>query len=129
MEDEYVPEHRGVPDGDSDKSPLLNDKLYDRLKFCALIVFPALGTLYFTIAQIWGLPKADEVVGTIVAIDAFLGVLLGISNRSYEDSDAQYDGELEVFQTEEGNALRVVSNHEIDDVVAKKGINLKVKPM
>lgn len=61
----------------------MSDKTYDVLKFVAQIVLPALGTLYFAIANIWGLPYIEEVVGTITAVDAFLGTLLGISTSKY----------------------------------------------
>lgn len=61
----------------------LNSKLYDVLKFIAQVLLPALGTLYFTLAQIWGLPYAEQIVGTIAAIDTFLGIILGISTSSY----------------------------------------------
>ena len=64
------------------------DNVYDVLKYIAQIVLPALGTLYFALANIWGLPYGEEVVGTIVAIDTFLGALLQIST-------AQYNKELE----------------------------------
>ena len=59
------------------------NKVYDILKWIALIVLPALGTLYFALAGIWKLPYGEEVVGTITAIDTFLGALLGISNIQY----------------------------------------------
>jgi TRAP-type uncharacterized transport system fused permease subunit len=61
----------------------LSNDTYDVLKWIAQILLPALGTLYFAIANIWGLPYAEQVVGTITAIDTFLGVLLGISSDSY----------------------------------------------
>ena len=61
----------------------LNNKLYDILKWVALIVLPALGTLYFTLSGIWNLPYGEEIVGTITAIDTFLGALLGISTYNY----------------------------------------------
>ena len=64
----------------------LNNKVYDYLKWIALVVLPALGTLYFTIAQIWGLPYGEQVVGTITAIVTFLGVILGISTYQYNKS-------------------------------------------
>lgn len=60
------------------------DKIYDILKWVALIFLPALGTLYFALASIWGLPYGQEIVGTITAIDAFLGALLGISTVQYK---------------------------------------------
>ncbi len=72
---------------------------YDYLKFIAQVVLPALGTLYFTLASIWGLPAAEQIVGTIVAIDTFLGVLLHISTIKYNASDAAYDGKMVVSDT------------------------------
>lgn len=69
---------------------------YDFLKQLVQIGLPAVATLYFTLAQIWGLPSAEEVVGTISAFTVFLGVVLKISTRSYLDSDRQYDGNFEV---------------------------------
>ena len=57
----------------------LTNKQYDILKWIALIALPAVGTLYFTLSTIWGLPYGDQVVGTITAVDTFLGALLGIS--------------------------------------------------
>lgn len=71
----------------------LSNKLYDVLKWIALYLLPALGTLYFALAGIWGFPFGEEVVGTITALDTFLGVILGISNAQYnkvveEEEDA-----------------------------------------
>ena len=61
----------------------MSNKVYDVLKFIAQIVLPALGTLYFALAEIWGFPYAAEIVGTITAVDAFLGAILGISTAQY----------------------------------------------
>lgn len=63
---------------------VLNDKLYDVLKWIAQIVLPALGTLYASLAGIWGFPYGEQIVGTILAVDLFLGALLGISNVQYK---------------------------------------------
>lgn len=60
------------------------DKVYDVLKAIAMIILPALGTLYFALAGIWGWPYAEQIVGTITAIDTFLGVILGISTMQYK---------------------------------------------
>lgn len=62
----------------------MSNKVYDALKYVAMIVLPAIGTLYFALANIWGLPYGEEVVGTITAVDAFLGALLGISSAKYK---------------------------------------------
>ena len=61
----------------------MSNKVYDVLKFIALIVLPALGTLYFALASIWGFPYGEEIVGTLTAVDTFLGALLGISTNQY----------------------------------------------
>lgn len=63
---------------------VFNNKTYDVLKFIAQIVLPAIGTLYFALANIWGLPYGEEIVGTITAVDTFLGSLLMISNANYQ---------------------------------------------
>ena len=62
----------------------MSNRTYDILKYIAQIVLPAIGALYFGLASIWGLPYAQEIVGTITCIDAFLGALLGISTVQYK---------------------------------------------
>lgn len=65
---------------------ILNNKVYDALKWAALILLPAIAVLYSALANIWGLPYSAQVTGTIVAINLFLGAILQISNfqfRSY----------------------------------------------
>jgi len=61
----------------------LSNKNFDRLKWVAMYLLPAIGTLYFTIASIWHLPYAEQVVGTITALDTFLAIILGISTSTY----------------------------------------------
>lgn len=68
----------------------MSDKVYDILKEIALVWLPALGTLYFALAGIWGFPYTEQIVGTITAIDTFLGTVLHISNKLYKE-----DGEDE----------------------------------
>ena len=65
-----------------DKMKMTN-KTYDILKWIAQYLLPASGTLYFAIASIWSLPYGEQIVGTITAVDAFLGVILGISTANY----------------------------------------------
>lgn len=62
----------------------MSNRTYDILKWIAQIVLPALGTLYFALSEIWGLPYGAQIVGTITAVDAFLGALLGISTAQYK---------------------------------------------
>lgn len=67
---------------------ILKDKTYDILKWIAQLLLPALGTLYFALAGIWGFPYGEQIVGTITAIDTFLGVILGISTAQYKKENA-----------------------------------------
>ena len=61
-----------------------SNKVYDTLKWIAQYLLPAIGTLYFALAGIWGLPYGEQIVGTVTAIDTFLGVILGISTIQYK---------------------------------------------
>ena len=61
----------------------MSNRTYDILKYIAQVVLPALGTLYFALASIWGFPYGEQIVGTITAIDTFMGVLLKISSDKY----------------------------------------------
>lgn len=65
----------------------MSNRTYDVLKFIAQIFLPALGTLYFALASIWGLPYGEQIVGTITAVDAFLGAILGISTKKYNEGE------------------------------------------
>lgn len=68
---------------------MLSNKTYDILKWIAMYFLPALGTLYFALAGIWAFPYGEEIVGTITAIDTFLGVLLGISTAQYNKENTE----------------------------------------
>lgn len=61
----------------------LDNKVYDVLKWVALVVLPAVATLYTALAGVWGLPFAEEIPATITAIDLFIGALLGVSTAKY----------------------------------------------
>ena len=67
----------------------MSNELYDILKWIAMVLLPALGTLYFALAGIWNLPMGEEIVGTITALDTFLGVLLGISAVKYHSENRE----------------------------------------
>lgn len=66
---------------------MMSNKVYDILKWVALVVLPAIAILYESLAGIWGLPFADQIPATITAIDLFLGVLLGVSNVAYKKQE------------------------------------------
>lgn len=66
----------------------ISNETYDILKWIAQYLLPAIGTLYFALAGIWGFPYGEQVVGTITAVDTFLGVILGISSMTYDKTAA-----------------------------------------
>lgn len=66
----------------------LKDKVYDVLRYVANYVLPGLGTLYFALSQIWGLPYGEQIVGTVTALVTFLNILLGVSNSTYNKIEA-----------------------------------------
>lgn len=68
----------------------MSNKMYDVLKWIAQLFLPAAGALYFALANIWGLPYGEQIVGTITAVDAFLGVILGISSKAYYNDLSNY---------------------------------------
>lgn len=106
----------------------LSPRTYDSLKWIAQIALPAVGTLYFALAGLWNLPSANEVVGTILAVDTFMGVLLGLSTAQYNNSPASHEGVLQVTPTPEGNRFIFKVNDDPHDVVeaGKKNFVFKV---
>lgn len=108
------------------KNPFLSNAVYDRLKWIALVGLPALGALYFALAPLWDLPKPNEVVGTIIAIDTFLGLVLGLATKNYNASDARYDGVLNVL-AEDNRLIKQLDIHTPpEDIASKDAITLKV---
>lgn len=63
---------------------VLSDKVYDILKWVALIVFPALATLVSTVFGLWDIPYSEPIAGTITAIATFMGAILMVSSSNYK---------------------------------------------
>ena len=94
------------------------NELYNALKAIALVWLPAVGTLYFVLSGIWGLPDAEQVVGTISAVDTFLGVVLHISTKSYTPPN---DGHLVIDKSNPGkNTYTLEINTPVAEI-EKKG--------
>lgn len=91
----------------SDTSPkLLKNHIYDKLRITAQLLLPALAALYFALAQIWNLPYAEQVNGTIALVNTFLGVVVVWLRSLYSVSAAKYDGTLAwVEGEEEGDSI------------------------
>jgi hypothetical protein len=84
---------------------IIGSKLYDKLKILALVILPAVSTLYFTLGNAWDLPNIEQVIGSIAAVGTFLGSVLGLSSASYKASDARFDGSINVTESIEGVKL------------------------
>lgn len=108
------------------KNPWLSDSMYTKLEYLARVVLPALATLYLALATLWSFPYGPQVVGTIVAVDTFLGVFIGFAQKSYDASDAAYNGTIVVTKTPDGTAL---SSLVLDKDPAELGkLVLKINP-
>ena len=79
----------------------MSNKLYDVLKWVAMVVLPAIGTLYFALAGIWGFTYAEQIGGTITAVVTFLGVVLGISSAQYKKSHDENSENTENTENDE----------------------------
>lgn len=81
----------------------MSDGLYNKLKFLALVLLPALGTLYAALAALYVWGYTEQVLGTVLAVDTFLGIVLGISNSQHQTAIAQR-GEGSLIVDEDGSA-------------------------
>ena len=102
----------------------MNAKWYNRLKWVAQYLLPALGTLYFALSGIWGFPNGEQVVGSITAVDIFLGVVLGISAAQYNQTK---DGTLMVDTSNPlKDTYRLSLDTPLEELAAKDTIKLNV---
>ena len=111
----------------TDTPGFLSDRMYSFLRFLAVILLPALGSAYFALAGIWGLPNAEEVVGTIMVVDTLLGVLVRTARKSYESDDARFDGEIEVAPDPENGLTNLNVSLNPEAIAGKDEILVKIK--
>lgn len=104
-----------------------DSKVYDTLKYIAQIVLPGLGALYFGLADLWNLPEANRVVGTITIVDTFLGLLLKRSSDKYNASDEKFDGSIDVQETEEKKTFSLDLKDDPENLDKKDEVLFKVK--
>ena len=104
----------------------MKNKTYDILKYIAQIVLPALGALYAALAPLWKLPCAEAVVGTIAAVDAFLGALLKISSNNYYKQGKDVLGTLQI-DTENETANFNFEETNAEDLLNAKTAKVKVE--
>lgn len=105
----------------------LSNKTYDALKFVSLVLLPGIAAAYFGLSQIWHLPAATEVVGTITIVDTFMGLVIKSSSNQYANSDQGTDGDLLVQQVDGEKFLALGVNQSVEAMTAKDTVTLKVK--
>jgi|ERR1041384_3563055 hypothetical protein len=92
MEENYNGQSEVLP-----SKPLFSGRAYEWFKFLATIMLPAVATLYLTLGDLWDFPKIQEVVGTITAINAVLGLFLKVSSNQYHNNeDKAFDGIINI---------------------------------
>lgn len=108
---------------ESEATNFFTHALYDRLKFIAQIILPALGTLVFAVGGIWGWQYTVQVVGTITAVDLFLGGILQLSSNQYYKTGSNFDGDLNVSKdpTTGENQVVFAFEHDPREVVDDPG--------
>lgn len=71
----------------------MSNKTYDILKRVGRYVLPALSTMVIAICEIWGIKYGAQIGATIMALDTFLNVCLGISSAKYFDDSEPMEEE------------------------------------
>ena len=66
---------------------LLPDKVYQVLKWVALLLLPTLAWVSTMLCNTWNLPYGPEIAATITAVATFLGAILGVSHIQYKKGD------------------------------------------
>lgn len=91
---------------------MITGKLYDYMKWTAQVLLPGVGTLYVALAALWSLPEPQAVAGTILAVDTFLGVILGISQTAY--ANAATTGQILLTETDNKKTFQLVFDNDND---------------
>ena len=101
----------------------MSEKTYEFVKKLVRVILPAFSAMYFALANIWGLPAAEQVVGTMAVITTFLGVSLNISTSNYEG-----DGTVLTHTDDDTGKITYTFdvNMPVDDIPNKKQLVLKV---
>lgn len=68
---------------------MIPNKVYDVLKWVALVALDAVGIFYKTIATIWAFPMGDEVLSTCAALSVLVGALIGVSSANYNKNGGE----------------------------------------
>lgn len=117
---------------------VFSDRMYENLKKLVQIVLPAISSAYFALAEIWGLPDPEKVVGSLAVLSTFLGICLGISNKTYEALNVSDVGVIRVTEDQEGkqtfslevngDPLDILNRTEVKFKVQKESVVVEAEP-
>lgn len=99
---------------------------YNTFKFMAQIILPVFGALYFILEEILGLPDAWKVLGTILIVDAILGISLSLLSRVYTQSGAKYDGVIDIIDSDNAKMFSLELNSDPNKLEDQSEVLFKV---
>lgn len=101
---------------------VLSNPMYDKLKWIAQYLLPALATLWIALAKVWNFPYGTEIGATLTAIDLFLGGILGVSSKNYKG-----DGNLVINEDDpEKDIYSLELNVDLAELADKSQVTFKV---
>lgn len=106
----------------------INNKVYDFLKYLAVVGLPALATFVFTVGPIWDFSHVDQIAKTIVAINTLLGALILLNQVKYNNSDERFDGVIDPVAANTQTSTQAL-HLKVDeyDAMNEKALVLRVK--
>jgi hypothetical protein len=93
---------------------VINPKIYDFLKYVALVILPAAAALILGLGVLLNWSPATVAAGVVTLVDTFLGGILGKSASNYKQQAPNVFGDLIVAQDLDGQpaGIRIVGNKE-----------------
>lgn len=117
-----------MPESSNSTGPIqLSNPVYDQLKRTVMVALPLIGTLYFSLAQIWGLPAAEQVVGSILALNLFLGGLAQVSSKGYNADVNSIAGKIKITPNDDGGKFyQLVVDADPEELSGKSEVRFKI---
>lgn len=111
----------------TDSGFVISDGLYKKLKFLVQVVLPAFSTLYFTLGNVYHWDNVEQVIGTLAAVATFVGVVLGITSKNYNNSDLPFAGTIHITESPEGvKTYSLIMNGDPEDIDTLTDVKFKV---
>jgi hypothetical protein len=108
--------------------PSLGNFSYDVLQNLTRVILPGLSALYAALGAIWGFPNVEQIVGTVAALNVFLGLVATVSHKNYVKANSGFDGQVLTTTDDEGTSFRLVLETPLDEAVKNGQVVFKVAP-